>query len=346
MANRLLWIDLIKAFAMFAVVFIHAASPILYQFEKIDISYWSINNVYNSMMRMAVPLFFMITGALLLNKKEETLAIFFQNRLLKVFVPLLVWTLIYIFFKKYVLDVDANILEQLIFSISKPVYAHLWFLYDIIGLYLFIPILKVFINNSSKNLQFYFVILWIFSVSIIPLLNKFSVLTITNHMPMISGYVGYLVLGFLLSQLVITKKILYISLLFILFSTLVTIFGTFYLSQDAGKFVGFFYAYLSLPTMIQAIFYFIVLKYIGENINVNNNKMTSTIITLSSTSFGIYLVHPIMLWILRKKEIGIDPLNGNNPIFMVPLTAVLAFFMSFLIIYIIQKIPIVRKIVP
>lgn len=346
MKDRLLYIDLIKAFAMFAVVYIHAASPILYQFGKIDISYWSINNIYNSMMRMAVPLFFMASGALVLNSKQENLSIFFKKRLLKVVIPLIAWSLIYIIFKIYVLNTNTNILEQLILAISKPVYGHLWFLYDIIGLYLFLPILKIFIHNSPKNFHIYYVILWIFSVAIIPLLNKYTGLSITNHMPMMTGYVGYLILGYLLSQLFITRKILYISIGFIFISTLVTILGTYNLSLEAGKFIGFFYSYLSLSTMIQAISYFIVLKYIGENINMNNIKVTSTIITFSATSFGIYLIHPIMLWILRRKEIGIDPLNGDNPIYMVPLTAILAFFMSFFIIYIIQKIPFIKKIVP
>ncbi len=68
-----------------------------------------INNIYNSMMRMAVPLFFMASGALVLNSKQENLSIFFKKRLLKVVIPLIAWSLIYIIFKIYVLNTNTRV---------------------------------------------------------------------------------------------------------------------------------------------------------------------------------------------------------------------------------------------
>ena len=57
MATRLIWIDLLKATAIFLVILIHASSPILYQYGNVNDTYWQIANLYDSMSRMAVPLF-------------------------------------------------------------------------------------------------------------------------------------------------------------------------------------------------------------------------------------------------------------------------------------------------
>lgn len=328
---------------MFSVVFLHSAAPILYKIGKIDFSYWMIGNIYDSMVRMAVPLFFMVSGFLLLNSKIEPLNIFFKKRLLKVVIPLIAWTFIYIIFKIYELNQDINIFKHIIYSLNRPEYFHLWFLYTIIGIYLFLPILKVFIKNSSQKLQIYFIILWMVSVSFIPFISNFTGLNIKNHLPMMAGYTGYLVLGYQLAKIKITKKIFYFSLFFIIISTLTTIFGTYYLSEKTNKFISLFYGYFGISTLIQAISYFIFLKYIGENRLIKAIKIPTIITIISTTSLGIYLIHPIYIHLIGK--IGITVLNGT-PLIMVPIVAILTFLLSFITIFMLQKIPIAKKIVP
>ncbi len=346
MSNRIVWIDLIKVFAMLGVVFLHSAAPILYQIGKIDFSYWMIGNIYDSMVRMAVPLFFMVSGVLFLNyKKEEALSVFFKKRFLKVVIPLIVWSFIYILFKKYVLHQNIDVIKHMIYSLNRPEYFHLWFLYVILGIYLVLPILKVFTKFASKSILIYFLILWTLNVSIIPFINYFTRWDIHSYMPMMSGYIGYLVLGYQLSKINITKKLFYTALLFVIVGTMITVLGTWYLSEKAGKFVEFFYGYFSISTFIQAVSYFVVLKYIGENILSDQRyaKLSKMIASVSIASLGIYLIHPIYLFFLEKS--GLTVLS-ENPAIMVPLVAILTFVLSFISIYIIQKIPIVKIIAP
>lgn len=344
--NRILWIDLIKVVAAFAVVLLHSAAPILYEFGKIDALHWQYGNIYDSAVRMCVPLFFMVSGALLLNQKEEPLKVFLTKRLHKVIIPLIAWSLIYILIKKIFGNQDLNVIQHMFEGLVVKQYFHLWFLYTIIGLYLFVPFLKIIIHNSSKEIHVYFVVLWIVAVSIIPLLNKFAELDITipNHMPMMAGYVGYFVLGFLLSQMQLSKKILYIFIVLALISTLFTVVGTDYLTHKQNKFDGWFYGYLSISTLIQSISYFIILKYLGKSSWWENCKLQSAAYIVSSASLGIYLIHPIILEVLKR--IGMHALNGNNTLYIVPLVALVTFFISFIIVIIMQKIPVVKKIVP
>ncbi|MBD2598484.1 acyltransferase family protein [Nostoc spongiaeforme FACHB-130] len=85
--NRLIWADYVRVIANFFVIFLHSAAPLLYQFKKIPDSYWITGNIYDSGVRMCVPLFFMLSGYLLL-EKQETLETFFKKRFKRIFIPL------------------------------------------------------------------------------------------------------------------------------------------------------------------------------------------------------------------------------------------------------------------
>ncbi len=345
MKKRILWLDLVKIYAIFSVLLLHVATSITTQFSKVSLLDWNIANAYESTVRMAVPLFFMATGALLLNKREESLSIFFSKRFSKIAIPLFAWSFFYILFRKYAWNQDINIFDHMIEALYIEQITPLWFLYTLIGLYLFIPILNIFIKNSSKSMQIYFVVLWIIAVSIIPTINKFFSLSIPNHMPMLTGDVGFLILGYLLSQLEVNKKIFILSLTLIFVSTLITFFGTYYLSLSTNEFQDFFYYRFSLSTILQAISFFIALKYIGEKMNSYNGISHSIITQLSLASFGIYLIHSFIEWVLIV-NLNLYALNGQNLLYVIPATALVNFLLSFIAVYIMRKIPIVKNIVP
>ena len=230
-------------------------------------------------------------------------------------------------------------------SLNKPQYYHLWFMYSILGIYLILPLLKILIQHSSQTLQIYFVGLWFVASVFLPFFNHFHFikLYVSAHLPMMVGYMGYLVLGYLLAKVTITKKIFFTSLLFVILGSIGTIYGTYYLTEKAGKFVGYFHGNFGLFTFILAVAYFLVLKYIAEHLLTQQHRVSQIITLLSASSLGIYLVHPIYLRILNK--LGINVFAGPAYI-MVPTVALIAFVLSFVTIYLIQKIPVIKQIAP
>jgi len=346
MTNRIIWIDFMKIFSMFAVIILHSSAPILYRFNHIDFSDWMTGNIFEGMVRMAVPLFFMVSGVLLLNsKKEEGLLDFFKKRFSKVVIPLLVWSLFYILITKYSHGKNIDIFTHIIYSFNKPQYYHLWFMYSILGIYLILPILKVFIKNSNQQLQWYFIGLWFIAGVVLPFFNHFHFiqLWVKSHLPMMVGYMGYLVLGYLLAKITITKKLFFTALLFIVLGSTATAYGTYYLTNEASKFVGYFHGNFGLFTFILAVAYFIALKYIGENILVKYEKTSNIITLISASSLGIYLIHPMFLRLFNK--LGFNVFAGPAYL-MIPAVAIGTFLASFIVIYIIQKIPVIKQIAP
>lgn len=318
----------------------------LYKIGKIDLPIWEISNIYDSLVRMAVPLFFMVSGVLLLNQKEESLSKFFSKRFVKVVIPLVAWSIVYILFRKYILHQNIDITDHLFELFYKKQYYHLWFLYTLIGLYLFIPIFKVFVQHSSKTLQLYFLSLWMITVALIPIINKFSDITIPNYLPMLSGHIGFLLIGYILSKTTISKKIFSLSILLIILTSSITIYGTHELSLEANKFQSFFYKNLSLTTIVQSISYFIVIRYLSEKL-ISYKRSNHTLITqLSLSSFGVYLIHPIFLKLLRSQDISLFTLQGYKVLYVIPLTAIVVWILSFIVVMIMQRIPYIRAMVP
>jgi surface polysaccharide O-acyltransferase-like enzyme len=91
-------------------------------------------NVYNAVIHFAVPILFVLSGYLLLDKQEDD-RIFFSKRFSKVVILMVAWSMIYmIFANKY--DVLSIFTEDFVRKFfANKIYYHLYFLYNIIGLY-------------------------------------------------------------------------------------------------------------------------------------------------------------------------------------------------------------------
>jgi len=345
--THLPWVDIVRVVAMFGVVLLHVAAPLLYKFGDISLSYWWVANIYDTAVRVCVPLFFMISGYLLLGKKEPIL-IFLKKRLIKVIIPLIVWSVIYILWKSYVIGNGDISFSYFLKAIISPVETHLWFLYVIIGIYFYVPILRIIVQNSKIKHLYYFIVLWIISVSFIPFLEKLW--ATENHIDllMISGYGGYFVLGYILGKINLSKKWFFVSFFVIIALIGFTAYGTFYLSDGDNEFNGYLYEYLSLNIILCSTTAFILIKYLFDVIIIIKSKIIlKSIRTLSSASLGIYLIHPILLYYLENNNLGfsLSALSGN-PILFIPITTVIVFSLSFVVIWTLQKIPLIKYCAP
>src|SRR5512134_1035392 len=89
------WADVIRVVAVFLVVTVHVSGQITNIWGKVPENDWFIANIYGGIARICVPLFFMISGYLLL-PRAENLGAFYRKRMPKVVIPFLVWSLIYL----------------------------------------------------------------------------------------------------------------------------------------------------------------------------------------------------------------------------------------------------------
>ncbi|MBS1524844.1 MAG: acyltransferase family protein, partial [Bacteroidetes bacterium] len=145
------WINNLRVIALFAVIVLHTASLPLMEYKQAGTTGWLAADFYNALTRFAVPVFVMITGALLLPREYE-LGDFLKRRLTRIVWPFLFWSLVYVGYSWYNEDIVftgdmskniAIVLHQLKYG----AFYHLWYVYMLIGLYLIIPILGRFVRN-------------------------------------------------------------------------------------------------------------------------------------------------------------------------------------------------------
>ena len=84
------YLDSLRALATIGVILIHISSPLVNMTWSKNMPYWWVGNVADSLVRFAVPVFLMLSGATMLGK-EYSLTDFYKKRFLRVFLPFVFW---------------------------------------------------------------------------------------------------------------------------------------------------------------------------------------------------------------------------------------------------------------
>jgi len=340
--DRILYIDILRIISILAVITIHVCSSF---FKNINVD-WVVANLYDSVSRWSVPVMVMISGLLLLDpQKEYPIKIFFKKRFNKILIPLIFWSIVYTIWK-YKTGIIAGqplpiglILKSFI---DGTVFYHLWFVYMIIGLYISTPILRIFIKHATRNDMKYFLIVWFISSNIIDILMKRIHVGSMIDLHLFTGYAGYFLLGYYLKDLEYDKKGI-ISLPYILFigGFLITFVGTYIISINKGLFDGIFYNYLALNVVMMSIGIFLLIKEIEWGKTIKNAYLKNSILDIGPLAFGIYLIHALILqWLNLSIEIK------WNPLVDIPVTVILVASISYILINIMKKLPLIEKAVP
>jgi|WetSurMetagenome_2_1015567.scaffolds.fasta_scaffold00478_7 surface polysaccharide O-acyltransferase-like enzyme len=336
-AEHLLWADALRALATVSVIILHISGSLVNQFGTVSGSFWTAGSIFDGSVRFCVPVFVMLTGALLLPKDEKT-GIFLKKRLIRVVLPLAFWSAVYIAYEliPQFLHGDKtsfkDIARYIYHSVQYGSSPHFWYVYMIIGIYLFIPVIGPWIRKGDEKGILYFLLIWLIALIINqPLISKYKV---NIDLTYFTGYLGYLVLGYYLSvrNFKSTGQAKVISVLLILLGIGITIVMTGILSSRNDQYVKDFYNYLSPNVLMAAIGVFFIVK----NLKITNSPVKKLISVISRYSFGIYLVHILVLHFLKK--VGID-WDLVNPFIGIPVTALVCLAVSTGIVYVINKIP-------
>lgn len=337
--EKLFWIDNLRALATIGVIFLHVSAPLIYKFGVIPMSWWWVGNIFNSLVRGSVPIFLMVTGALLL-PKEYDLSTFLKKRFLRVLTPFFFWALVHIVMNLLLKIHSGEVhnlndgLDNIASKISSGIAYHYWYVYLIIGIYLFLPIIGKWVRNSSKKEILYFLILWM----TITLLSQTPVSGFKYYSQItyyFSGSLGFVVLGYYLTKypfLSKNKKVFWSLILLLLVAFLFTIIGTYYLSNTSGKSVQTLYSYFSLNVIIATICIFLLFSLFS----VKNRFLNNSLAIVSKYSYGIYLSHVLVLTILSFLKIDCMLFH---PAVGILLTVILCLGMSGSIVFIINKLP-------
>lgn len=330
MINRILYLDFLKGFSIFFVVLLHVSALGL-SMSPIGSFSWEVSNIIDSSCRFVVPVFVMISGALLMDKVRE---FNLYKSLMRLFFPLSLWSFFYAFVvvayhSKSISLESLSALLKLTFLIPT----HNWFLFMLIGIYLLIPLIKAVIKGGREK---YFIVLWVIWGVLIPFLKNFEFLIpLENYLNRFSitmplGYIGYFVIGHKLHSMKFTTNkytnyiLVFISISLIIFNAI----GTHIMSVRFEYTSEIFYNYLSPLVLVYSICIFILAKTCLADKNYSpKNQNYNIIFLMSKYSLAIYMFHEFLLIFIQK--LGVNPMICPSLV-SIPIIAFVIYVISLL----------------
>lgn len=345
----ILYFDLLNIFACFAVVALHVNGAV-HTFAKTG--NWVSCMFIEALFYFAVPVFFMLTGATLMNyRKRYDTGAFFKKRIFKTFVPFMIWSIIgicwSIFYTKGMKISDINTPAKFISAVinckGMGIY---WFFPALFSVYLTIPLFSLVDEDKrigKKGIFTYLILVYIVLNVLLPFVCRLTGIQWNSALNAVScgGYVVWFLIGYLLANTDINKK--FRILIYIL--GLIGFFMYFYLtvqnSFKTGRFDKTYAGYMNIPAIFMGTAVFVLFKYGKWNLIEKHEKAVRVVRNLSSASFGVYLIH-YYLKDFSIRHFGIDP---RSTLYRIVGTFII-YGLSVIIVRVIQKIPVIRKMVP
>lgn len=359
MHKKQLDIELMRIVACFFVIFNHTENKGFFLFSSYDshsIQFW-LYMFISIFCKFSVPLFFCISGALLLCKESEPIGRLWKHKILKMFLILLIWSLLY-----YLSEVHLGWQEFSLKTFSVRFYDSnwndaLWYLYAYIPMLMTLPLLQSFAKSLTKQQFIYMFILIFVFLSLLPTvqyilwqdrhnLNKhFRIAWLCSDIilyPLLGYFLQTKLHGFWNKKRIVTLWIVNIS--FILLSCWLTYYkATITGVLDAANSQSFH----STFTAINCTAIFVTIKFIFEKCSIPL-LMERIILSLGGCTFGIYLVHIFFinrieaitnLWDVFRIQLHL------NYMLAAFLYCGIVFILGYITTLILKRIPIIQKIV-
>lgn len=293
----------------------------------------------------AVPVFFMITGATLIDYRERyDTKTFFKKRLLKVIIPLIIWSIIYFiinFFKgKFSInDLSFKFVFEYFFLVkTNPIF---WFFVVIIGIYLAIPVISLIPQETRRKAFLYIIIItFVFNQFLPDLLYHLNLnYNYDLKFPLTySGWISFIFIGYYIDKYEIVKKHRVIIYVLGIIGFLIMVVPTIFISYHKNESCSWFDEYYDAPCVLYSASVFLFFKS-----KINNNQIVTKIMPffnfVAPTTLGIYVLHIAIRDFLRY--FYTYSYFGMNLVLTLSILTI-----CFIVVKIVQKIPGLRHIFP
>jgi surface polysaccharide O-acyltransferase-like enzyme len=334
--KRNLSLDLLKILACFSVVVLHVTGRNV----QVENDY-NISHFLYYLACIAVPVFFMVNGYLMLNKKKITYSYIF-SKITNILIIVFSWNFL-IMLVKIVLkgELTNPFIETLESFIQRGYFSQFWFFGALIIIYLSLPVINKYFNNKH-----YAIYLTCVSIGICLLIDFISLIRSMQGYTIVQinviqtfrlwTWFAYYLLGGLLGKAEIKTNILKIINVKVNFVILVLslLLSNIY-QYNISKIYKLFYAeyfYDNIITFIYVISLFILL------LRTNFKNKDREILFIGSNIIGIYILHTTIITVISK-VVRLDNVVVNT------LSILIVFILSLTASSILSKIPFFKKII-
>ena len=325
--KHIVWLDVVRLAAILMVIGVHCIDPFYISPTMRDIpEYTRWASIYGSLFRPSVPLFAMMTGLLLL-PVGQPLGAFYKKRIFRILFPVVIWSVLYNLFPWFtgVLGLDKSIIGDFFcytqgsesqalgdslrdvamipfqFSFKEN---HMWYMYLLIGLYLYMPFFSAWIEKAAAKEKRVYLGIW-FASLFIPYATAYvapwfgvgylfgeSTWNAFGMFYYFAGFNGYLVLGHYLKKgngwsfpkTLAISAVLFGAGYWVTYSGFAAAAAD-AMSTEADMELFFTFCSPNVAIMTAAVF------LLFQKVRINGERVARLLANIPKCGVGIYIVH-------------------------------------------------------
>ncbi len=306
--DRNIWMDLLKILSAYAITLLHISDSKFY--GQYGSNGFMNGLVLNVVVRFAVPCFLLITGAITMKKKYSVSASW--KRVKKYGMLLMVVSVIYLVAKCILWQgFEGNLLYMYVRALlSNNLSGHLWYLYQLIWIWMMLPIVQIVYATSTFNQRMYFVLITVWVPSILDYIGRVTGNNPVDFVPVYSitvqiEYLGILVMGDLLNDKlkscsgIKTKVVSIFAVVFSLLFFILSVVYVCYLRKDASDELFF---ELRLPALLYGCCVFVMFGILLHGCENRFRKISRIIVMISDSLLYVYAGHCLLQWIWQVEQ--------------------------------------------
>ena len=330
-------LDLCRGIACLAVVLIHTVM-LFWDFDPAS-PVWAVWNFLSLAVRFGVPLFFMLSGALLLGRERLD----FRRHLRRI------GHLLLLFYVWSALCRGLDACCGRVWTDGTPLplqilqgYYHLWFLPALSLCCCALPLLHGLLHRDRENLRRGALLLagaaLVSALSLLPGLPLWLRALLSPYAPKRFFYLGYLLLGALLAKHRLSVRALWLLGLAALAALLFFARLNRLAALEAGAAVELWYGYLTPPAALSACFVFALCRHLEPWAQ----RHAEALQTLSDCTLGVYLLHPLLIDLLRGSGFAF---GAHSALWLFPLCTLCFTLLPLGLTLIMKRIPGLKRLV-
>ena len=302
--------DAMRFLGVLGVVFVHTCDMVMFSGTATATEWW-VANLADPLGRWAVPVFVMLSGALLLHpSRTESAKRFYRRRLARLGVPIVFWSAFYVLFSIHYTGWGSpawNAPNSVWKGILRGYpYIHLHFIFRLAGLYALTPMLRVYVRHAPRTLRVSMVLLllglgvgnWAVTAVLGSQTTAFSALW---------SFLAFYLLGEVLRGVQVSRRLcawscagFIVCCLGISGATGLVVHPSYDTFRPFPSVDAMFYDYLCPLRFMSAVFAWFVLASVFRARD-SKSRAQRVAARLAPLTLGVYLVHPLFREILYKE---------------------------------------------
>lgn len=340
--KKISYLEAIRCVAIVLVVAIHVVAIPIQNWDSNNMTWYPLYSIVYALGNCGVPLFLMISGTLLLNpQKKISFEKLYKKMMPRILIPLIVYGWIFalmeIYFETHSISFGM-VGKALLRVINRNSWGHLWYLYMLIGMYVFLPVLKYIVEKIPDELFKYMMGSLIIIGYIFPTINAVFKSNISVYAPLPLCHVTCFLMGYAVLKWENSTRFNNLVKYFGVISLVVLVVANGVSGRISLEAYGVFAQYNDIFVLGLTVYIYKMIKQIYSNKNISGGGYS-----LAACSFGIYLMHPVVMNVLYKvwKILPTD----NCGIISIPVFVLVFIIPAWIGTAIMKKIPIIKKLV-